>query len=260
MKKQQSAFEAQHRTLSFHRADMSGPLFKRRGGYGKHMPNSWQSRYFFLIDGNLWYYDSEHVDNGVLLSPDAQPRGSIALSGAKCVFNECAEGEPTEFAIIIYPENKEKWKLCAENLVDYKRWIEALKRFVGQHEEIDELVSEAVDEDHLRPQPPSSALVSASNTPRQVSGSLGAIAHASRRTSFSSGKKGGKRIRLKKNSGSYFTSEMFESAFVIAILNLCILLAIESSAYEGIAYLLLANFVVLRYTYLIPTYTWLCII
>ena len=219
------------RAQSFHRAEVSGPLFKRRGGYGKHMPNSWQSRYFFLIDGVLSYYDSEHVDNGVLLSPDAKPRGLVRLEDARCVFNECAEGEPTQFAIIVYPEHREKWKLCAENLEDYRRWKQALKRFVGNHEEIDELISEGHEEESVpRPRPQG---VRHSPPP------------SSRRASFNQQRKGGRRVRLRRPT-SLLSSEAVETFLVAAVLNLCLLLATVSGLYQGAGYLLLANLVVIR--------------
>ena len=200
------------------------------------MPNSWQSRYFFLIDGLLSYYDCEHVDNGVLLSPDAKPRGCVALEGARCVFNECAEGEPTEFAIIVYPENKEKWKLCAENVEDYRRWKQALKRFVGHHEEIDELVSDGRPEEP-RAQPPRSKPPAA--TPTTPNPPL------SRRASFGPQRRGGRRLRLRKST-SLLGSEALETLFVAAVLNLCLLLAVVSPLLPGAAYLALANLVVLR--------------
>jgi hypothetical protein len=225
-----------------HRADMRGPLFKRRGGYGKHMPNSWQSRYFFLIDGVLSYYDSEHIDNGVLLSPDARPRGALDLTNARCLFNQCAEGEPTEYTIVLFPENsREKWKLCAETLEDYKRWCEALKRFVGHLEEIDELASDTLGEDRRYSSQEAVSLI----VPQPHAGGQSL---SLKRTGGTAGVSGGvvkKRIRLKKKPG-IVSSEAFETFFVVVILNVCLLLAVVSPMYEGLAYLLLANAAVLR--------------
>ena len=51
--------------------EISGFLYKRRGGFGKHMPNCWQSRFFLLRDGIISYYDHEEEDN--------KPRGRIDL-------------------------------------------------------------------------------------------------------------------------------------------------------------------------------------
>ena len=51
-------------------ADVSGYLFKRRGGFGKHMPNCWQQRFFTMKDGVLCYYDCDE---------DIKPRGKLDL-------------------------------------------------------------------------------------------------------------------------------------------------------------------------------------
>jgi hypothetical protein len=38
---------------------LNGFLYKKRGGFGQHMPNSWQFRYFTIKDGFISYYDTE---------------------------------------------------------------------------------------------------------------------------------------------------------------------------------------------------------
>jgi len=60
-------------------AEISGYLYKRRGGFGKHMPNCWQNRFFTIKEGILSYYDSEEEDT--------KPRGRIDLRSGGFVFS-----------------------------------------------------------------------------------------------------------------------------------------------------------------------------
>ena len=90
--------------------ELSGYLFKRRGGYGKLTFNPWQLRYFKIKNGFLSYYESQE-------SPESEARGNFDLReefemlGGPCSI----EGSPNSFTIQLFIPNEEKWKLCAEN-------------------------------------------------------------------------------------------------------------------------------------------------
>jgi hypothetical protein len=107
------------------RATMSGFLFKRRGGFGKMMPNAWQLRYFVLTDGFLLYYDTKDT---------SQPeRSKIDLAGDIDIqFSGHNEGSPTSYIIQIIPMNsaEERWKLCAESQKDHQEWASFLGQFL----------------------------------------------------------------------------------------------------------------------------------
>ena len=105
--------------------EMSGYLHKRRGGFGRHMPNAWQIRYFTLRDGMMYYYE----DSGA----DAKPRGKVDLRSENCDFmNGVAfEGAPTPFTMQILPGGwDEKWKLCAANKEDMELWVAAIMKHI----------------------------------------------------------------------------------------------------------------------------------
>lgn len=98
----------------------SGMLYKRRGGFGKIMPNNWQFRYFVLSkEGLLQYYDTESSDTTIA------PRGKIDLKNINFEFYSCelvVENAPHQFFMQITPANDEKWKLCAGSKEDQIRW------------------------------------------------------------------------------------------------------------------------------------------
>jgi hypothetical protein len=105
--------------------EMSGYLQKRRGGFGRHMPNAWQIRYFTLKDGIMYYYE----DNG----PDSRPRGKIDLKSENCDFMNglVFEGAPTPYTMQIIPGGwDEKWKLCATTKEDMELWVAAIMRHI----------------------------------------------------------------------------------------------------------------------------------
>ena len=99
--------------------DVSGFLFKRRGGFGKMMPHAWQQRYFVISKGFLCYYDINESDvEGLKTITETKPRGKINLQNVLCDLNNdhaVEYGSPTPYLFQIIPSYEEKWKLCAAN-------------------------------------------------------------------------------------------------------------------------------------------------
>lgn len=106
--------------------EISGLLYKKRGGFGKFMANSWQFRYFSISkDGILSYYDTD--------SPEIV-RGKLDL---KCHFELISdlpiEGAPNGYGIQIIPSGgEERWKLCADTKEDHNRWCKVLERYMSE--------------------------------------------------------------------------------------------------------------------------------
>ena len=104
--------------------ELSGNLFKRRGGYGKLTFNPWQLRYFTIKDGYLSYYESQestelYEARGIF---DLREEFEMTSLGS-------LEGSPNNFTIQLSIPNEEKWKLCAENKDEYVKWKTALNGF-----------------------------------------------------------------------------------------------------------------------------------
>jgi hypothetical protein len=121
--------------------EISGLLYKKRGGFGKMMPNSWQYRLFILSkDGILTYYDTEVPENKDIF--ESKERGRIDLRGIKYeLTNECADGAPpTQHVLVIQPEEGEKWKLCADTKEDHARWWKIIEKFMNVPKRDKELV------------------------------------------------------------------------------------------------------------------------
>jgi len=97
--------------------ELAGYLFKRRGGFGKHMPNSWQLRYFTVKDGFLSYYDTSDTTLPYRGRIDLSLEFDVSSGGP-------LEGSPTNYTMQISPHNpnEEKWKLCAETMQDHNNW------------------------------------------------------------------------------------------------------------------------------------------
>jgi cell division septation protein DedD len=108
--------------------ELSGLLYKRRGGFGKIMPNAWQYRFFTLSkEGVLQYFDTEMPDTDAL---DSRARGRLDLKATTYDTTiESIEGAPTQFPIQIIIPNEETWKMCAYGKEDQQRWIKALEKF-----------------------------------------------------------------------------------------------------------------------------------
>jgi hypothetical protein len=108
--------------------ELSGLLYKRRGGFGKIMPNAWQYRFFTISkDGILQYFDTEIPDTDSL---DSRARGRLDLRAVNYeVSVESIEGAPTQYPIAIVIPNEETWKLCCYGKDDHQRWVKALEKF-----------------------------------------------------------------------------------------------------------------------------------
>ena len=94
--------------------EIAGLLYKRRGGFGKIMPNAWQYRFFLITkEGILLYFDTTEVpEEGY---SESRARGRLDLRSLPYDLNmDFIEGAPTQFFIQIAIPNEEKWKLCAE--------------------------------------------------------------------------------------------------------------------------------------------------
>ena len=110
--------------------EISGLLYKRRGGFGRMMPNAWQQRIFFISkQGYISYYDSENPESIV----DAKPRGKLDLSSATYDFtlDGISDGAPSQYIIYIIPPNEEKWKLCISNEIDFQAWKKVIKNYAS---------------------------------------------------------------------------------------------------------------------------------
>jgi len=111
--------------------EITGLLYKRRGGFGKIMPNAWQFRLFILSkEGILAYYDTDLTDSrdGTSLDKD---RGHIDLKHIHFdLLSELVEGAPTPHVITIAPDDgSEKWRLCAETKEDHIRWYKVFEKY-----------------------------------------------------------------------------------------------------------------------------------
>lgn len=107
--------------------EIAGLLYKKRGGFGKMMPNAWQYRFFTITkDGVLQYFDTEMPDAEV---SDSKARGKLDLRSVLEVTTESIEGAPSPFPIQIAIPSEERWKLCASRQEDHNRWCKALEKF-----------------------------------------------------------------------------------------------------------------------------------
>ena len=120
---------------------ISGLLFKKRGGFGKHLPTSWQERYFVLNEGILNYYEDEdhHKANN-------EPRGFLDMmnSRVEIVSGSPLDGAPNMFTIQLVPvsdngidDYKEKWKLCANGKDEQIEWLTALCQYCDSKDNAD---------------------------------------------------------------------------------------------------------------------------
>mmetsp|Transcript_31774 Transcript_31774/g.53593 ORF Transcript_31774/g.53593 Transcript_31774/m.53593 type:complete len:688 (-) Transcript_31774:254-2317(-) len=109
--------------------EMTGLLYKKRGGFGKMMPNAWQYRLFILSkSGILTYYDTEAAEHNDIF--ENKERGRIDLLGTKYTLSsEPQEGAPSNHIIILHPEDSEKWKLCSDTPEDHSRWMKMFEKY-----------------------------------------------------------------------------------------------------------------------------------
>lgn len=268
-----------------HDVDVSGHLFKRRGGFGKHMPNNWQQRYFTLKDGVMCYYDVDDEEHKV--------RGKLDMKSVVCDFHLGAnpENAPTLFTMQISPQSPEveKWKLCAETKDELQKWSTWIEKYAentskrrsnsnasepdGTETYNDSILLKSVAQEILSsPDAGKSASMTnitsplkASSTPKISSTSNRVKGNAASTTvvsnSLGSGDSNfnsvmaqpGQRVKPKKSlklKTAAFSDEL-ETLMVIIILNACAFIIIRSSyLVVAIFYVLVLNFVVVKTLFL----------
>ena len=206
--------------------EVTGVLFKRRGGFGKHMPGAWTKRYFTLDKGMLEYYndvDDEQVGKG-------EPRNVLDMAREECTV-DCkthVEGAPTNFTISIVPadSNKEKWRLCAENADEMAKWTRAFRPF-------DNTGAGGVSSASTggaTPGSPARADTSGSSSPQPkiLSSPLPPLSAAKRANSSASAAKRQSRRASTKGASAALrdrlrraTGDHYEGALVLILMNLC---------------------------------------
>ena len=68
--------------------EISGYVYKRRGGFGKHAHNAWLRRYCMIRDGILYYFDTDGSNVDIDWVVDIkQARGKLDLKEKGCLFN-----------------------------------------------------------------------------------------------------------------------------------------------------------------------------
>lgn len=210
---------------------LSGHLYKRRGGFAKFLSNNWQLRYFTVTnDGLLRYYDEEINDNNIN-DTGKHPRGQLDLKVIEyeLIKDIIIEGAPTNYVIQIIPCNgEEKWRLCAETKEMQAKWCLLFEKFV--HEK------------HYRTNTSTSALppMYSSDDEEIIHQKLNEMKRDSSSNSSSNIKRGGGLKISTKPSNSDFV----EWITTMMILNSCIYMALQSSFYISVIYIAIANFVV----------------
>lgn len=200
--------------------DVSGLLFKRRGGFGKMMPQNWLQRYFVVSkEGFLSYYDTDSPDK---INADTKPRGKIDLRTATFEFLEDQSatelGEPTPFSIIISHPGEERWKLCASSKEEYEKWMKALQQL---------------------------SITFKAELKASADGNLRSIQGSQNQSIVIQPKRASTRQTLKlKQKTSHTTSDFIELVVTLSIMNLCYILASESAPPQKYAFAALATVVV----------------
>jgi hypothetical protein len=105
--------------------EISGLLYKKRGGYGKMMMSPWVYRLCSIsTNGTFSYYDT---DNPEIL------RGKMNLNQVQFEINlDPMEGAPTPCCIKIkhiVPVD-EAWNLCCDTKQDQDRWLQIIQKYV----------------------------------------------------------------------------------------------------------------------------------
>eukprot|EP01032_Pedospumella_encystans_P015765 gene15765-18016_t len=251
--------------------EISGLLYKKRGGFGKMMPNSWQYRFFILSkEGVLTYYDTDGPENKDVF--EGKERGRLDLRGIKYdLVMEPTEGAPTPHLIIIQPEEGERWKLCADTKEDHARWWRLIEKFAPDspdrvitrpghlnvqsdddydpnvisptnHSKIkraSQLATRTAEADSVHasvPSTPSSEHLHVRNTHTPIPS---ATAHSSK---TSTKKKSG--LRAAKDSGGV-SQEWVEWVMVMAIVNICIYALVKHTLQlDQVIYIVVLNAIV----------------
>jgi hypothetical protein len=205
---------------------VSGLLYKRRGGFGKMMPHSWQQRFFKITkDGFLCYFDND-CPEGIRNLSEGKLRGKIDLHEVQYDFtddNALESGAPTSYLIQLTPLHDEKWKLCASNKEEFLKWSKAIQDICDKKEYprrnglvIDAYVSDAEEEKVEVPD-------------KKVVKPLGPNISKNR-------------LKLKTNT-SHSLFDMIELFLTLLIMNFCFYLAYYSDFKGKIIYIAIANFI-----------------
>jgi len=217
-------------------SDVSGLLYKRRGGFGKMMPQNWVQRYFVISkEGYLSYYDTDSPDK---ISLDTKARGKIDLRSASCEFLEDQSatelGEPTPFSIIITPQGEERWKLCASSKDEFEKWTKGLQRLANVIKSDSKAVNDgsfrAIQQHQQQQGSPSTKPVTINKTNGEQKVSIN---RANKRQT----------MKLKKTT-SHATSDLIELVLTLFIMNLSYHLASESTPPRKYFFVALATVVV----------------
>ena len=207
---------------------VSGYLYKRRGGYGRYVPNPWQHRFFTITKAGVCkYYAEEDLQKDVDFFKNT-PRGSMDLRAVRYEFikDSVFDNSPTPYAMQIIAENSdEKWKLCADDKHSMVKWSLVFEKFATED------------------------LVDTANGPSQPiynSDDDDAVENIKKETKASvilKRPKTGKALKLQTKeglSGSAFT----EFITSIIIMNCCFYWASTSTDHFSWVYIMLANFVI----------------
>mmetsp|Transcript_9042 Transcript_9042/g.16424 ORF Transcript_9042/g.16424 Transcript_9042/m.16424 type:complete len:585 (+) Transcript_9042:185-1939(+) len=113
-----------------------GSLWKKRGGLGRHMKEPWQPRAFGIThDGRLVYYEAKTVQEAENQGQGLRfPRQSLNLRASNAMWSqpEDATDGPTQYLIVIEHDLGQRWKMCAENAAECKKWTDALSHFCSK--------------------------------------------------------------------------------------------------------------------------------
>lgn len=103
-----------------------GYLYKRRGGFAKHLPNAWQPRYVVVDSGVLRYYDDEEK-----YEAHGESRGwfDLKANNFELISGSQLEGSPSLYTLQLVPSDpaEEKWKMCANNKADHMKFLFAIE-------------------------------------------------------------------------------------------------------------------------------------
>jgi hypothetical protein len=81
--------------------EISGLLYKKRGGFGKMTFNPWQFRFFTIINGVLSYYDTDTPD---IAFTETKARGRLDLRAKKVSSKYCRrsiEAETNQWIVMV---------------------------------------------------------------------------------------------------------------------------------------------------------------
>lgn len=248
--------------------DFDGMLYKRRGGFGKMMPNAWQYRYFILKHGVFTYYEQDHVG-----TPTTKARGKMDLKAMRYDVKISApiDNSPTQYTVQIHPNPGEAWKMCAPSEEDMMKWSTCLEHY--EHINVEAGTGKVVydsDEDTTTrrrsfsgnsTKPPviaqRNALTSPSSTPGKqrmfsspiqtpmtamtATSAVAATPDADSANPSARPKQGKKGLKLKKEVSGNETMEMIST---IMIVNLCAYIACNYSNWIGIPMMIFSNAIV----------------